>query len=386
MNKTPACDFCDTPLKAPRYIVPESEYRMQVYVCPHCGLTQSIKKDARTKQKIKSTSAGPRFGNMRIGKGIRFNEIKHFLSDYIDLKHVKRILDIGSNRGDFVLWAHTLHSDAKITAVEPDSMVTGDYEHIRNINLIRSRYENTPEREGYYDFVFCSHTLEHANSARAMLMRIAHEINDHGLLFLEVPNIEIIEEPDIVEEFFIDKHTFHFYPSVLIHMLTSLGFEIIADHTTISNITLIARKMKRTLPPHTVSKKHKAVRATHLLINKYKQMLPENRNNLTAIADRLYEFTGRQRVVVWGAGRIFDALVHYGEFKTDRLAGIVDSYVYKHGLKHRNIPVLSPSALRTIDPHVVVILAKSSTDMIEKECRQYGVRHVIKFSDLLRSI
>ena len=43
-----------------------------------------------------------------------------------------------------------------------------------------------------------------------MLKKCFEILKENGFMFLEVPNSEVIKNKDNVEEYFIDKHHYHF--------------------------------------------------------------------------------------------------------------------------------------------------------------------------------
>ena len=49
-----------------------------------------------------------------------------------------------------------------------------------------------------------------------------------GLLVLDAPNIALIGGDDILEEWFIDKHLYHFSKRTLARMIEAAGFTIVA--------------------------------------------------------------------------------------------------------------------------------------------------------------
>ena len=61
---------------------------------------------------------------------------------------------------------------------------------------------------------------------------------------IDAPNIAILGADDIVEEWFIDKHLYHFSARTLMRMIEAAGFEIIAapDPEDRDNLLIVARK------------------------------------------------------------------------------------------------------------------------------------------------
>ena len=105
------------------------------------------------------------------------------------------------------------------------------------------RFENVKLEFNYFGVVHCSHTLEHMASPMATLKKIWDTMTMGGLLFVEVPNIEIIKRWDFIEEFFIDKHLFHFSYPALAKYLHKANFEILEANVTQENVSIVAKKV-----------------------------------------------------------------------------------------------------------------------------------------------
>jgi len=380
------CDFCSSKKLQKVYDVPESELKVSVFICNHCGLVQSLSQETKKKkERISSNSSGANWGNIRHGKELRLNEQKEVISSLVPWDKTDNVLDVGSNRGDFVKWLQEKKNDINITGLEPDNTIVEEYSTLPNLTLYVERMENLVLHYHHFDFVYCSHTLEHADSASAMLNQICDCMKTDGYLFLEVPNIEVLTLDDVVEEFFIDKHKFHFNHSLLCDYLIFLGFKLIfvSDVKDVFNITLLATKK-----PNGQSKNFEVVEsqlANHNQKNilEYQEKLKVNRNNLVKVAKRLEWFMSRQKVGFWGGGKIFDALVRFGGLNTEKIDCLVDEYLWKIFPRSHEVDIVSPTKLRMAQPDIVIVLARSSADEITEKVRCFGIKNVIKFSDLL---
>lgn len=382
MNKTFSCDLCKCKKREVLYRPEGSLRKTQISICTHCGLVASEYSQKISKRLI-STSSAANWGNIRHGKGLRFNAHKDLLAKQVSFSEVTSILDIGSNRGDFVLWIKRSWPKIHLTAVEPDKHVVNLYRTSVN-KLILDRFEHILfQKNQAYDFIYCSHTLEHSDSATFMLQGIWNLLKPDGQVFIEVPNIEIIGKKDIVEEYFIDKHAFHFSPDALIQLLKTIGFSIEKQIVDQYNIAIFAKKAKpvaQTLE----AQRNKLVVSQKKLIRIYASNLENNRKRLRLVSSKLNELAKRQRVAYWGGGRIFDALVTYGKLDTTSIIGVIDTYLAKYLDSVHGVPMKLPTALRLLQPDVVVILAQSSTEEIEAGTRSFGIRHVIRFADVFQ--
>lgn len=376
---TEACDLCGAPLE-PCYTPVASLRQARVVCCTGCGLLQSVYGEDND-PRSPSLSCDADWGNVRHGKGARLPAARRVLQRHLEGVH--QVLDVGANRGDFVLWVRDRLPGAFIHAVEPDPRVTDAYRERGDIQLSPARFEDASLEAGRYDLVYCSHTLEHAASASGMLRGIHTAMAPGGLLFLEVPCVDALGDSDIVEEFFIDKHTFHFDRPLLVDFVTQCGFEILegAQDTDPYNITLLARRgeiggeFSPTLNRYLVNLD---------LIRGYARRLQDNRARLERVVrDVLEPLAARQRVGYWGAGRIFDALVKYGGLSPEGVHVLVDRYLSGLVPETHGIPIHPPRRIPVAEPQVVIILARSSTAQIHQELERMGVRWTIGFGELL---
>ena len=389
LDKTKKCDFCGGKELVAVYQVPDSLSGIEVLVCNICGLVQSLRTvEVQTRDRVVSTSSGSDWGNIRHGKGLRFNQVKEILNSNIPWNRINAVLDVGSNRGDFVLWLSENKKVDEIIGIEPDYLVVDEYRDLENLNLVLDRFENVSLPSNHFDLVYCVHTLEHSDSASLMLKRMFDCLRIGGFLFLEVPNINIIKEEDTVEEFFIDKHTFHFNRSLLCQYLKFLGFKILYGENSSDqfNITFVAVKEEGKQGNQIFrSETNLLAENNKKLLRNYSDTLYRNREKLAQLTDtKIIPLLSRQKIVFWGAGRIFDALVKYSHLGTEGFE-LVDEYLWKIVPKIHGIEVHRPEYLRISQPQVVIVLARSSADEIVSKARSFGCRNVIKFEDLLLS-
>lgn len=376
------CDFCCGDLIV-RYVIPGSVRGMQAAVCAQCGLAQSLQTRPKPAVREVKASSESDWGNIRHGKGLRMEQTKPLLERFIPWDAAQSVLDIGANRGAFVLWARARNPHARITAVEPDNEVVEEYRNAAGIETIVGRIEDVRLEPASFDVVYCAHTLEHVRSATETIEIARRCLRNGGYLFLEVPNIEAIGGVDVVEEFFIDKHTFHFNRSLLLDILRAAGFEISfgEGESDLSNITVVGRKTGVPSAPRWSDPE--LPRKNAGLISCYRENLHRNRGRLMAVAGKLSALTERQEVVCWGGGRILDALVKFGGLDPTRFRYIIDKFLFPHLRAVHGVALHGPERLRMHTPDVVVVLARSSAPEIERAARSFGIRHVVRFKDLL---
>src|SRR5262249_15595832 len=154
------------------------------------------------------------------------------------------VLDVGSNRGSFARTFLDLAPSAHVVAVEPDERVADACAGLERTELLRARIEDVALESGRFDAVHTCHTLEHLAHPAHTLADHHRVLKDGGILVLDVPNTALLASDDIVEEWFIDKHLYHFSAATLIRMIEAQGFTILEkpEVSDRSNLFIVARK------------------------------------------------------------------------------------------------------------------------------------------------
>src|SRR6185312_10867347 len=155
---------------------------------------------------------------------------------------------------------------AQITAVEPDERYAGSCENLPRTELIWSRIENTKLADASFDIVHSCHTIEHLANPFASLKDHARVLKPGGLLVLDAPNLALIGGDDILEEWFIDKHLYHFSEAMLGQMIEAAGFEIVEHPDPNDRINLLFVARKSGAPLHEITTDpDEAIRARNLV-------------------------------------------------------------------------------------------------------------------------
>jgi hypothetical protein len=326
------------------------------------------------------------WGNIRYGKAFRTEHALKTLGAAANLSRVRRCLDVGANRGSFVLGLRALAPKAEILSVEPDRHIVKEYVSVPRIRLRLARIEDMDLAPEAFDIIHCSHTLEHVASPRAVLEKLRKALAPEGLLFLEVPAIEFLARKDIIEEWFIDKHLYHFSTETLSVYLRVCGFWALSGFPVMDgeNITILARGAAAARAQAAVNARA-AARST-ALIRRYRASLCHNRATLRKSARRIEALAAKRRLVVWGAGRIFDTLVRQGCLDVRCLAGVVDKYLPNFVPKIHGCRLIRPKDLPALRPEVLLVASRSYLDEIRAEAaRLVPSCRTLALEDLLRN-
>jgi SAM-dependent methyltransferase len=375
------CELCGRDGLTLAYAPEHSSRGISVYICCFCGLVQSLPRIDHAPRAPMAVSGGANWGNVRYGKGFRSQIALDALQRHIRSDHFS-LIDIGSNRGRFIEALTKAFPAADVVAVEPDERVAASSADKAELHV--ERIESLKFEAGRFDVVHSCHTAEHLAHPHRTLKDHARILKDGGLLILDAPNIAIIGSDDIVEEWFIDKHLYHFSIRTLSRMVESAGFEIIdqPDPQDRENVFIVAKKLKN--PPHLIVEPDPSeVDYAVELISTYGATRSHNIDALQTVVAELRELAPKG-IAMWGAGRIFDSLVVHGGFDPKTLTALVDKHLKLHVGERHGFPLNGPEVLPQVNPGVIVVMSRGFAGEIAAEAKRLVPNaEVLQFTDLL---
>jgi hypothetical protein len=208
-------------------------------------------------------------------------------------------------------------------------------------------------------------------------------LKDGGLLVLDAPNIALTGGEDIVEEWFIDKHLFHFSAHTLARMIEAAGFMIVEQNDPADpvNLLFVARKLGG--GTDAIAADATEVARAGALLARYAKTRARNLAALAEVARTLSGFAA-SRVALWGAGRLFDLLVREGGFDPSRLSLLIDAHLRNHMDSRHGIPLSGPEALNDRAADAVVVMSRMFADEISAEIRRRApAARIILYAELL---
>lgn len=362
------CDLCGSANLSVAYKVPTTKRGLTVYICEDCSLLQSLPRIDHVKKRDNATMVGgASWGNIRYGKGFRTQHALDLLRRYNLISSAKTLLDIGANRGSFIKAFLDENPTVEVLAVEPDERVVSEYEDLKQVRLVQERIENVDLPAGKFDVIYSSHTLEHVRSGQDCLKQSYEALADDGIMFLEVPNTDILDFENQVEEFFMDKHLYHYSAKTLIELLNVTGFEVLhgPDPEDATYLTVIARKSTPRKPDLTSLQAEVAVARKQL--QHYEDVFKANLEKLRNGSRWIEELSQKKRIAIWGGGRIFSNLLEYGELDPTCLVGVIDKNLSNYIQSVRGCKLLKPEAIQDMQPDVLVIASRLFFDEIKAE-------------------
>jgi len=317
---------------------------------------------SRSEGRGRNVSAGAGWGNVRYGKGFRTRTAVDTLGRLFPGRQFRKVLDVGANRGSFLLAFASAHSGAELFGIEPDASVIGDYRENPAIRLAVDRVENVALPEMHFDLVYCCHTLEHVADPQSVLHQLRATLAPDGVLYMEVPDIAIVARDDWVEEFFIDKHRYHYSQRTFRAALASSGFEVTHFFGDGENLVAVSRPGATRSPAPDIEEAKRALD----LVTHYQTRLKSNRDKLRNAAARISAM-GNSRVAVWGAGRIFDSLVTFGGLDPGSVCALFDRELPRYVDRVHGLRVLFPDRLPEVSPEVLVVASRAYFEEIREQ-------------------
>jgi len=249
--------------------------------------------------------------------------------------------------------------------------------------LVQSRIENANLPADHFDLVHSCHTIEHLASPRATLADHWRTLKVGGVLVLDAPNIALLGSEDILEEWFIDKHLYHFSQTTLAKLIDASGFEIVANPNPNDRENLLFAAIKRSKPPRPVKRNAPEAEKAKSLIAAYTHTRSRNLAALSQVAAEIAGFAPK-RVAVWGAGRLFDALVLHGGFDPKTLVALIDTHLMAHVSERHGVTLKGPDALMEADPNIIVVMSRAFASEITRIAKlQAPGAEVVLYADLL---
>lgn len=378
---SPRCELCGGSDLPVIYEPFGGRRHLKVHLCTGCGLVQSLPRIDHVEKRVRAVSSGGDWGNVRYGKGFRVENSIEMLKRVTALDELRAVLDIGANRGAFCLRLRSEAPHAHITALEPDASVVDALRDQPGIGLSVARIENVNYSASSFDLIYSCHTFEHLADPIAQLRRVAAWLSPTGLAYLEVPNIESIADPNFIEEWFLDKHLYHFSPQTFLAALAAAGLRPVENglDITADNIAAVVRRGAFTLP----ASYHRDAGHWRALVEDYERTFAANRAKAVRAVESIRDLAP-QRVIFWGAGRIFHSLAQHGGLKSDDIVGLVDRELWKYVGDVLGFPIVKPEDAASLRPDIVVIASRAFFDEIKASAlRALPGCRVMSFAELL---
>jgi len=388
------CGICDGELES-IIDVPGSKRGNCINVCKQCTIIQLVEspeydatKDPHSlrfsgQRHIEATQ-GAMWGNIRHGKGLRFDAHVHLLDKALNDANPSIIFDDGANRGHFARYIQKEHPNKKYIGCEPDPICFESYIDNETPEIIQSYTENIKENIKA-DFVYTCHTLEHVDSVKNHMIKLNDMMNDDATLFVDLPNSENINfEKYIFEEYFVEKHKYNFMLEDVLNILIHTGFTIDNVSSDPFNLTVIGKKNKQLgcdLTKIYGSKKKGDIQKANVL--NYYHKIDETNKIISTSCKKINDFKEKKEVMFYGGGRLLLGFFARG-LNNNNILHIIDNYLFDKTKSCNGLPLKDESVLHSSNKDTaIIIFARSSTDKIIQDLNSKGFSNVRPFGNFI---
>ena len=172
----------------------------------------------------------------------RYRDIVDFVRPYLDECH--SFLDVGAGKGGLLHSVKDVCGCDKIfTAVEPSMRFIKEHNGIYFYPFL----EEILESNTYYDFIFCTHVMEHVFDLQSFVKKISDVSKDGKYVYIEVPNAAAYFKGHKAPFYYFDReHINHFTIHSLKNLFFQYGFKMLFSFET-QSIGIIFQKTNETV-------------------------------------------------------------------------------------------------------------------------------------------
>lgn len=375
--------------------IPGSNRGNTICVCNQCSILQLVEspdydatKDSHSLrfsgERHIEAAQGAMWGNIRHGKGLRFDAHKDLLEKTLLQTEPKIVFDDGANRGHFGRYINKNFPDIKYRGCEPDPICFESYVDNGTPEIIQSYTEEYKE-DIKFDFIYSAHTLEHVDSVKDHMEKIFNMMNDGATLFLDLPNSENINFEDyIFEEYFVEKHKYNFMLEDVLNILIHSGISIDIVSSDPFNLTVIGKKRsdaKFELTNIKGSDSKTEIQKTNILT--YYQKMELTNQIFSSACQKINEFKKDKEIIIYGGGRLLLGFFDSG-LENNNISHIIDNYLFDKTKSCNGFPLENESVLDDSEKNTpIIVFARSSTDNIISNLNSKGFGNVQPFSNFI---
>ncbi|HEF2365878.1 TPA: methyltransferase domain-containing protein [Campylobacter jejuni] len=265
-------------------------------------------------------------------------------------------LEIAPGSGDMV---NALIHDVKIYYTIDPSLVSLEMKHIQgffNYNILKDKLEYK------IDFIMFRHLLEHINTPLGFLKDVVKLLENNGIIYIEVPNIEEIIEHKRFYDIFND-HCGYYQKNILINTLKSLGCEFI-DEIYLFRGQHMGLFFRKNTNMHDINK------LDFKLFDK--NIYTSFQENIRKLNNLLHDYNN---IAIYGSGAHGNTIITFID-NPEKIKKCFDLDIRKQGmyLQNSSIIIQEPNVKNFKDLEVIIIAASLYEEEIIKSLREKGYK------------
>ncbi|HTX04833.1 MAG TPA: class I SAM-dependent methyltransferase [Steroidobacteraceae bacterium] len=279
-------------------------------------------------------------------------------------------LEIGCGKGEFLVGLCERSGCAGIgvdPGYRPERTRTSAAERIRFIrDFYGPKYAHL-----HADYVCCRHTLEHIEPVLEFVRLVRETIGErrHANVLFELPDMERVLEQGAFWDVYYE-HCSYFTRGSLARLFRAASFDLRRLYKVYDDQYLMLEAQPASRPTDALLPQEEDLARTRSLIGGFEKKVSERLRSLAEIFARC-RASGR-RLAIWGSGSKCVSLISSLGLARDRDAGtlaVVDINPHKHGkfLAGSGFEIVSPDALRPLQPEIVLVMNAIYTDEIRRD-------------------
>ncbi|HJS89095.1 MAG TPA: class I SAM-dependent methyltransferase [Steroidobacteraceae bacterium] len=220
------------------------------------------------------------------------------------------------------------------------------------------------------DYVCCRHTLEHIGPVLEFVRLVRETIGErrHANIFFELPDMERVLEQGAFWDIYYE-HCSYFTRGSLARLFRSAAFDVRGLYKAYDNQYLMLEAQPAARPTDAMLPQEDDLAAIASLVERFERQVDAR---VRALSDAAADWRARgRRLAIWGSGSKCVSLISSLGLSQDSGCGtlaIVDINPHKHGkfLAGSGFEIVSPDALRGLQPEVVLVMNSIYTEEIRR--------------------
>jgi len=213
----------------------DSYMNLAVYYCNNCNLYITGNSEVQVRERSQEVYRKSYWDERGSANALQSNytdmdskgKRRQWVSQYAYCKpffeNKCRMLEIGSGAGQTIVWFEEMGFN--VTGIEPDN---------RNVEMINQKlkrghcvvgFAEDIQIDGRFDIVWISHVIEHLVRPDKLLEKCKNNLENGGVLFIEVPNCE--NKKILKSSIYDNPSTFHFSKKALLNIAKKIGYEVV---------------------------------------------------------------------------------------------------------------------------------------------------------------
>jgi hypothetical protein len=286
-----------------------------------------------------------------------------FVYGIIKRKSIGTVVEIGCN--DLYTLKKMKNRAQKLYGIDPIFKGRENEVKDKKIKVFGDLFENVDlgKIEGKIDLVISSHTLEHMDDPKMVIMKMLEKCSNEAILCFQFPGLESLVYDAHFDQIF-HQHLNYFSVQSVIYLLNDLECELIdykVNPYHWGSLMIAFKKRKKSLSVGKRKLQNTEPGITSELVLKQYKLFKEI---LEKTALRIDSYTNR-KMYGYGAAMMFPVLEYYMH-SADKFQCIIDEDLGKDSLYYLDVPIQVKhiSRIKDLDKSVVVVTAINSLQTI----------------------